>query len=138
MSAVERIVLPIPAPGAWLTGNAATNRHWRHRATLVKTWRETAAWRARQARLDPIPSPYTVTATIHRADRRHYDLDGATATIKACIDGLRDAGVLEDDDTRHMVRLTLAAGEPDRDMPRVVLVIGPHRDNLTPPKEQKP
>lgn len=39
-------------------------------------------------------------------------------------DGLRDAGVLEDDDTRHMVRLTLAAGEPDRDMPRVVLVIG--------------
>ena len=51
-------------------------------------------------------------------------------------------------DARHMVRLTLAAGEPDRDRPRVVLVIGwtSHAipatpvlvEEITPPKEQKP
>ena len=121
MSAVERIVLTVPAPGAWLTGNAATNRHWRHRATLVKTWRETAAWRARQARLDPIPSPFAVTATIHKRDRRLFDLDGVVPTIKACVDGLRDAGVIEADDFRHMVRLVVVAGEPDRELPRLVL-----------------
>ena len=113
----------IPQPGPWLSSNATTNRHWRHRQQLVKSWREAAAWRARAAKVAPFAGPVRITGTIHRADNRVWDVDGAVATIKAAIDGLRDVGVLAGDDHRFVRSVTSEWGKPDRDDPRLVLTI---------------
>ena len=117
------VTITIPARTPWLTANATTNRHWRHRQTLVTAWRDTTTHLARQHRLRHVTSPYHVTATIWTGDARARDLDGLTATIKACIDGLRAANVLDDDNTRHMTRLTIAHGGIDRDHPRVEITV---------------
>ena len=112
----------VPALHKWVTANASTNRHWRHRQGLVKAWRETAALHARAAARTPVKSPFAVTAVIYRADNRLYDLDGMS-TVKACIDGLRDAGLIAGDDVRHMRRYTVEAAAPDPAHPRVELTI---------------
>ena len=49
--------------------------------------------------------------------------DGIAPTVKACIDGLRDAGVIADDDTRHMTALTITHGGVDKTAPRLILTI---------------
>lgn len=110
----------IPQPGPWLTANQHT--HWRNRNARTGSWRAAAA----SAALDPtlcVVSPFKVSAIVWRADRRRYDLDGIAPTVKACIDGLRDAGVIEDDDTRHMTALTITHGGVDKTAPRIVLTI---------------
>lgn len=104
-------LVTIAAPAAFIRSNDHT--HWRNRHALTATWREAAAWQARRLH---IPSfgfgPVHITATIHRQDKRRYDLDGMTPTVKACIDGLRDAGVLAEDDCEVIPQLTIRAGEP--------------------------
>lgn len=115
----------VPALAPWVTANASTNRHWRHRQGLVKAWREAAALHARAAARTPVRSPFAVTATVYRADRRLWDVDGAVSTLKACIDGCRDAGLIQADDHRHMIALTVIAGAPDPTHPRVELTIEP-------------
>lgn len=104
------ITLPIAAPDRWLATNDRT--HWRQRSAGVKTWRESAAWRARQQRPSPIRSPYAVRAVVHKPTKRLYDVDGITPTVKACLDGFRDVGLIVDDDWRHMRSLTVEAGDP--------------------------
>jgi len=114
-------VIEVPAPAAFIRSNDHT--HWRNRHTLTSAWRDAAAWRARAAKVPALAlGPVHITATIHRKDRARYDLDGAAPTIKACIDGLRDATVLAEDDCRVIPRLTIAAGEK-RDTACVVLRI---------------
>lgn len=104
------ITLPIPAPDRWLATN--DHVHWRKRHAGVKTWREAAAWRARQQRLTPIRSPYAVHAIVHKPTKRLYDVDGITPSLKACLDGFRDVGLVEDDNWRHMRSMTVEAGDP--------------------------
>ena len=98
----------ILAPGKWVTTNGQRARHHYDQAATVTPWRQAAALAARG--MEPIAPPVTITATIHKSHNRRYDLDGITPTVKACIDGLRDAGGLADDDDRHVVALTVRAG----------------------------
>lgn len=117
--------LDVHAPCPWVTANASTNRHWRHRHALTKAWRDAAHVYARHALLQPVTGPVHITGTIHRADRRIIDVDGAVPTLKACIDGLRDAGVLDGDDYRHVTAITSAWGAPDKTNPRLTITITP-------------
>lgn len=118
------IIVTIPQAGLpWLSSNATTNRHWRHRQQVTKAWRKAAAWIARVDRVQPFHRPVHITGTIHRANRQVWDVDGAVVTIKAAIDGLRDAGVLAGDDHRYVRSVTSEWGEPDPDAPRLVLAI---------------
>lgn len=103
-------LLVITAPCAWIRSNQHKDA-WRTRHALTKQWREATAWHAR--RLPKFGAgPVRVTATIHRDDNRAFDLDGIAPTVKAAIDGLRDAGVLSDDNCRVVPELLLRAGEP--------------------------
>ena len=52
------------------------------------------------------------------------DLDGAAATVKACVDGLRDAGVIPADDTSVVARLVVTPGEVGKPG-RVVVTVTP-------------
>lgn len=114
--------LTVGAPGPWATTNQ--RHHWTRRAAITKAWRKAAAWQARADRIRPIDGPVAITAQICRADSRRYDVDGHAPTVKACVDGLRDAGVLAEDDMQHMPTLTLTAG-PKTPLGCVVLTIHP-------------
>lgn len=109
---MRSLTLPIAAPDRWLATNDHT--HWRNRHAGVKTWREAAAWRARQHLRDhgPIKSPFTVRGVVHKPTKRLYDVDGITPSLKACLDGFRDVGLITEDDWRHMRIQSVEAGEP--------------------------
>lgn len=100
----------IPRVAAWLTTNSRD--HWAVTNKRTQTWRK-AAWAMTKAvRLTPIAGPVHITATIHKTTRHRYDLDGHTPTVKACIDGIRQAGLLPEDNTTVIPQLTIRAGEP--------------------------
>ena len=79
-------------------GTTASHRVQKVRAGL----RETAGWMARSARL-PHLGAARVVALVGVPDERRRDLHNLTPTLKPMIDGLVDAGVLDDDDVAHLV-----------------------------------
>ena len=114
-------LLTVTAPAAFIRSNDHT--HWRNRHKLTAAWRDAAAWAAKAQHLPVFGNgPVHVTATIHRADRRTFDLDGGAPTIKAAIDGLRDAGCLDEDSCHVIPRLTIQYGEPWADAALVLRI----------------
>ena len=73
--------------------------HWAKQARVTRHWRDTAAWAATVAtRGTPLPlGPSTIRTTIAVYGRRRRDPANYTPTVKACVDGLVDAGLWPDD-----------------------------------------
>lgn len=84
-----------------LSLNDRRNR-WAH-AREVKTVRETTAWLARNAKLG---SHDRIRVELHYQprDNRPRDDDNPVLTLKACVDGLVDAGVVAGDDRSRVRR----------------------------------
>lgn len=104
--------LTIVAPCDWI--NANQGGHWTKRAYLVKTWRHASAWACRQRRIKPFTGQVDVLVIVHKASRSGGRWDPANIgdpTGKALIDGLVDAGVLVDDDHKHLRRKSSERGE---------------------------
>lgn len=74
------------------------------RARLVKPWREAFAWLALEAKI-PHMNRCLITAVPHLKDRRLQDTGACFPAVKAAIDGLVDAGVLDDDGPDHVTEL---------------------------------
>lgn len=95
-----------------------TWRNWHHRvkATHTKRWRKAGCVAAREAQ---IPRLDVVDVVVHTylKDRRSIQDTGASfCAYKAALDGIVDAGVLEDDDPRFVRDVTFRApviGEGD-------------------------
>jgi len=88
---------------------------WAATAKLTRMMRETAGWKALQARL-PADLPHvTVALTWVVTDRRKRDGgENLAPTFKALLDGLVDYGVVEDDDPGHVTRgPSIVAYRPD-------------------------
>ena len=117
-------VLVVVAPAAFIRSNDHT--HWRNRHQLTAAWRLRAAWAAKAAHLPALGNVH-ITATVHRDDKRRYDLDGIAPTVKACIDGLRDAEVIADDHCGVVQQLTIRPGEQWADA-SLTLTIRPLND----------
>lgn len=86
----------------WTTN---AERKWSpyQRAAVVKEWRNAfhmLAWAEKLPR--PIKSPVVISAVPILRDHRGQDVGACYPAVKAAIDGLVDAGVL-DDDTPHYV-----------------------------------
>lgn len=119
---MSRHILTITAPAKWVRSNDHSNA-WRTRHQLTTAWRGAAAWAAKGQHLPAFGmGPVTITATVHRDDARKFDLDGVTPTVKACIDGLRDAGVLLEDHWGVVTELTIRRGEPWADAALVLTI----------------
>ena len=88
------IIITIPAPPAQLSPNARC--HWRVKAEAVKSFRQAAMLAGRGHSSEPLRTA-SVQATFFVGVRRRRDGDNALASLKAAFDGLRDAGVIEDD-----------------------------------------
>lgn len=77
--------------------NAERSAHHFRRAALTKRWRQAFAVLARAERI-PRLERVAVIATPRMQNRRGLqDTGGCFPAVKAAIDGLRDAGVIEDD-----------------------------------------
>ena len=121
--------LEIPAPmgltksggrtALWL--NANDRGSWRRRHQLTKVWRTLARTAAVNACIPPLDRVH-VTATIHKTRGGRWDPANLYPTVKAVIDGLVDARVLEDDSHEYVTGPDMRAGEP-RDTPCLVLTI---------------
>lgn len=96
------VEVPLPWTAPPLSLNHRRNQ-WAH-ARLVAEVRRTAFVLAKHHKLGgPWPQ---VRVTLHYAprDRRIRDADNPLPTLKACCDGLVDAGVTEGDDPSRMVK----------------------------------
>lgn len=102
--------LPVDSPGAWLNSN--DRGAWTGTHRLVRQWRFSAAWAARRARVPRIDVAY-ILAELRFADRRRRDPLNWAPTVKACVDGLVDAYVLEDDNADRVVGPDLRRGPRD-------------------------
>lgn len=93
------------------------------KANATKRYRRLAKERIEAEQIDSRPWQHArVNAEFFFRDNRRRDPDNAMGSIKAAYDGIVDAGLVVDDDAKHMIR-----GEPNFDVcsewPRVVLTI---------------
>ena len=120
---MTEIRLTLPLPDKILSPNARS--HWAVKARAKRSARESARLRTLKAlreagRQPPKWRRAAVELVFYWPTRHTRDRDNALASMKAALDGIADAGVVEDDagfvpwpaDMRH-----------DRDRPRVEITI---------------
>lgn len=112
-----RLELP---PGTLLI-NANQNMHWRDKAKLVKTIRQTAWTIARRDKLPQLERAHVIYV-FHpdTTGTRRRDSGNWSPSAKAAIDGMVDAGVLPDDNHERLLGPDPRIGPP---VPRSQLVL---------------
>ena len=91
----------------WMTSNHRL--HHMEKANRAKRLRILARARAAQLRLK-VQSPVSIKVTIRTPSNKVFDPPNAWPTVKPIIDGLVDAGVLEDDSSTQVPEITFARG----------------------------
>ena len=76
--------------------------HWSVRSRLTRAWRTTTGWAALQLpkTCRPMPGPILVDIVLPVTRMGRRDAHNYAPTVKAIIDGLVDARVVPDDNTR--------------------------------------
>ena len=92
---------------SWTVNQERAQTHWKQRSSPTKEWRKAFKVLAKKAQI-PHLERIRVVVVQHRKDRRKIDLGACFPAVKAAIDGITDAGVLDDDDSRHLIELTFA------------------------------
>lgn len=93
--------LAVPAAGLlWLTENQRL--HWAERNQRIRGWRFATYVAARKAKL-PRLDRARIECELLFTDVRRRDPGNWSPTAKACVDGLVDAGVFDDDDYTRVV-----------------------------------
>lgn len=88
------------------TANSERQWHFQKRARMVRDARQRWHWLALAARV-PKLEQISIEATPLAKDRRwRPDVAACYPTVKAAIDGIVDAGIIEDDDDRHLISVT--------------------------------
>lgn len=95
----------------WLTANG--RYHWADKAKRTKALRSKTAILARQ-RLQPITGPVHITAFVAYPRGGRVDVHNAMASVKPCIDGLVDAGILVDDSTKYLLGPDMRVDTPTK------------------------
>lgn len=108
----------IPGIGKeWITANQRLG--WQARSRRTKLWRDVTAWRAVKAQLPALGQAWVICELRFPTARRR-DPANWSPTAKACVDGLVDAGVFEDDDHLHVtgpdMRMGPTVASPERGM----------------------
>lgn len=82
--------------------------HWA-RSKEASLWREATAWAIKASGKLPILEPlYDITVTHHCKNNRLMDHGNAMIAIKACIDTIRESGLIKDDSPKEVRNLTFA------------------------------
>lgn len=121
--------LDIPRPDEWISSNERT--HHMAKAAKTRTWRTAAKVHALAAGI-PTLDRARVLAEPCWTNARRRDATNIAPTVKACMDGLTDAGVWADDDDSHLLSVTFAPGPRVEGVARLRLTI----TEVTDPKEK--
>lgn len=120
----EEWVVALP-PGFKLM-NLNDRMHWRTRHRITKETREMAATLARSAKVPKLETAHIVVV-LHPHDKRRRDPHNWAPSAKAAIDGITDAGVLPDDDSKHLLSLRFEIGDPVKHNQLALRITGTRR-----------
>jgi hypothetical protein len=115
--------LLIPAPAEFLNANRDKSLHWAPKADRVRAWRAAAA---REAILTGLPKGLPrvqIDAYLIKPRANRFDPANWAPTAKACVDGMVDAGVTEDDDRHHVAGPFMHDGGKGEPALRVVVTV---------------
>jgi hypothetical protein len=101
--------LRVTAPAQWINANGRRDR--RQLAPAVRLWRNAGHTHALAAKLPHLDRAH-ILATLHFTDARRRDAHNFYPTLKALVDGIVDAGVLDDDSTRYLDGPDIRIGDP--------------------------
>lgn len=90
--------------------NANQRLFWRVRSARTKAWREETRERAIAMHMPHMESAY-ILAELRFNTNAKRDPANWAPTAKACVDGLVDAGVFDDDNYRHVTGPDMRIGE---------------------------
>jgi Holliday junction resolvase RusA-like endonuclease len=98
-------LLEFPAPAPWLN----LNSRLRHKAQSAerKLWRDATHVWAQYRHLPKGLERIQITATCAFPTAHRRDVDNYAPTVKACIDGLKDYGLVPDDNAKHVTAVEL-------------------------------
>lgn len=110
MTSTVSIRLPMPPS---VNGLFPTNRRTgkRYASRQYQRWQHDAAWLIALRRLKPLSSPVDIEIALTPADGRRRDADNYGKPI---IDQLVKAGLLKDDNSKHVRRVSLSWREPSK------------------------
>lgn len=91
-----------------MLSNQAHQAHYRVIAAMRKEWRAAFAALASEAHV-PNMERINITVDVERKTKRMVDTDAVSPSVKAAIDGLVDAGVIDDDTPTHVPSITYRA-----------------------------
>jgi len=106
--------------------NANQRLHWRKRSDITKALRAAGKQAALDARVPRLERAH-IDAVYKPPNRRRRDVANLYPSFKAVIDGLVDAGVLEDDDDKHLTGPDMRLGAV---MPGGQIVLNIHEVTL--------
>lgn len=96
--------------------NALDRMVWQERARVREQWKM-AAWALSRAAWDGrVLDPVILRVTWEFAKRRRRDLDNLISGLKPVIDGIKEAGVIIDDDLDHIVGIEARWRRGQRDL----------------------
>lgn len=95
-----RVPLP-PLPRPWLNSNDR-DAHWGRRKSLSAAYRLSVYSECRTKLIPQLEGAY-VMALISFGTSRRRDVLNVYPTVKACIDGMVDAGVIPDDSDKYLI-----------------------------------
>ena len=106
----QELVIDIPQ-NEWLTSNQRL--HPMAKAARTKALRR-RAWGLSRANLHPVTGPVLVVAESHYRTGRGLDADACAPSVKACLDGMTDAGIWEDDSGKYVGGILYKASRRDK------------------------
>lgn len=102
--------------------NANDRMHWRRRNDMTQVIVDAAIVMTRKAKV-PRLERIAIKAVLHPTDKRRRDPHNWYPSIKAAIDGVvRSRAVIPDDDSTHLVDVSVALGEPVKGGQLILLI----------------
>lgn len=108
--------------GKLWTVNSERSEHYTAHRKKTRDWRETAGFTALSARI-PRLQQMRVTAIPYQRNGVLADVGSHFPPVKATIDGLVDAGILEDDTPDYVTSITMHAPRRDKTEPEGLLLV---------------
>lgn len=101
--------------------NDYRNRHWASIAEGTAEWRHAGFYLAKEAKVPHLERISLVVTPF--GPGREQDPGNCYPSVKAFVDGMVDAGVVDDDDGKHVAFITLQAWEHSTGTPGLRVVI---------------
>jgi len=97
---MRQAVFTVEAPADWINSNQRLHRM--AVAKLTRLWRQAGHDAAARYGWEPYAGKVHIVAHIYKPRGGRYDPNNLWPTVKACVDGIVDSGLLVDDDHLHV------------------------------------